>query len=752
MSKKQLRLCFSAAILGLLVACGGGGGNSASGVVEGPSAPGGSVTPPPPIVPGPVGYEDADEIFAFITGASMGDDGHAVVDFQLTDGNGTAILDLEVDNVRFVLAKLQGSELGNLTGSWQSYKNRIESAGSVGPGTEDKLQASYERDGSFENYADGTYRYSYATDVNNPDPAMDAQAKEEGLDLSYEPDRTHRVAIQFDGGPNPQNPYWDWVPATGATENIFQMQISDTGNCNRCHDPLGIHGGNRTDVEYCVTCHNPGSTDANSGNTVDLKVMVHKIHMGKNLPSVQAGGEYAIWGYRDSKHDYSGLAYPQDIGNCQNCHVGTGTTNEFYESVALTNQGDNWNEFPARASCGSCHDDVDWDSHKGGQPDDSRCGSCHAPTANASAYNKHRQLRDVAGAQFKAEILNISSTGPGEFPTVTYKISNPDTGEAYDLANDPAFTQQDGSSRLAISLGWSTSDYHNTGNGSPYASTISENGLAGTPNGDGSYSVTFTTAIPAGGVATGSGAVTIDGHPAVDLEESGDFSAVPMTNTHDFYSIDEASGTASARRESVSIEQCQACHQTLSLHGTNRSNDIGTCVTCHNARNTDRQVREIASNPPTDGKDEESIDFKTMVHAIHAPSMRENPLQVVGFRGFSTHVYDEEHVHYPGDLSNCQACHVDGGYQLPLASGVLGNTIDTGTDHESPADDTVITPASAVCYACHENDVAKAHMEGNGGNFSTTQDAIDSGEVVEQCEVCHAPGRSADVDVAHGLD
>ena len=43
-------------------------------------------------------------------------------------------------------------------------------------------------------------------------------------------------------------------------------------------------------------------------------------------------------------------------------------------------------------------------------------------------------------------------------------------------------------------------------------------------------------------------------------------------------------------------------------------------------------------------------------------------------------------------------------------------------------------------------------MESNGGDFSTTQAAIDSGAVVEQCELCHAPGRTADLDLVHGID
>ena len=128
-----------------------------------------------------------------------------------------------------------------------------------------------------------------------------------------------------------------------------------------------------------------------------------------------------------------------------------------------------------------------------------------------------------------------------------------------------------------------------------------------------------------------------------------------------FFSIDEADGTAVQRRQAVTIQQCNACHSSLVLHGNNRADNIDSCVTCHNPRNTDRDVRAIAANPPTDGKQEESVNFTTMVHGIHAASIRENPLQIVGFQGRTTYVYDEDTVHYPGNIGNCLACHTDDG-------------------------------------------------------------------------------------------
>jgi OmcA/MtrC family decaheme c-type cytochrome len=309
----HMRNCLLAGFLGLLVACGGGGGgNSASGVDPGPPPPGGSVPPTPEVpVPSPSPYAKAQELITFITKVTVPSDGQPVVDWTLADGNNVAITDLGAADVRFTIAKLESSPLvGNLTGNWQSYKNSVEDP-EVGTGTESRVQATYEREaGEFTNNGDGSYRYRFAlniTDVPDDPVGLLALAASEGLNLDYDPSLTHRVAMQYDGAPGKANPFYDWVPATGATDGIFHMQIAATDNCNRCHDPLALHGGGRIEVEYCVTCHNPGSADADSTNSVDMKVLIHKLHRGASLPSVEDGGQYVIYGFNNGEHDYSKL-------------------------------------------------------------------------------------------------------------------------------------------------------------------------------------------------------------------------------------------------------------------------------------------------------------------------------------------------------------------------------------------------------------------------------------------------------------
>lgn len=739
-----------AGILAVLSACGGGGsgGGDLSEATVGLQSNAANAQ----AASESVAYSEAAQLVATITAVDIPADGRPVVRFQLTDGANTAILDLDAADLRFTIAKLRRSVLGNLTGSWQSYVNRIE-VPETGPGTQPMLQAAAEQatEGVLTNNGDGTYTYRFARDISTPEPELAQQAAVEGLDLSYEPDRTHRVAMQFSNSRRPLNPRFDWVPASGETNGILHRRIVATANCNGCHE-LTMHGGARVEVEYCVTCHNPGSSDANSGNSVDFKVLVHKLHRGADLPSVQAGGEYVIFGFGDRPHDYSQLVFPQDIRNCQICHGGSSTGDS--RTTELTENGDDWSVYASASACGSCHDDIDFSNHFGDQTGDENCMSCHQTTGIAgSIRERHVNPVSAAAARFRAEILDIGDTMPGEFPRIRYRVVDPtNNDQPYDLHNDPSWTEGAGDSRLAIDLAWSTSDYENTGNDADDANAVSLDALGGTAVGDGSYSLRSPLAMPDGSSAPGipargSGAAAIEGHPAQEID--GTVQRIPMTGAVEFFSIDEADAIPRPRREVVSLDKCLTCHGQLSFHGNSRSDNLGLCVTCHNPRNTDLATREIAQTPPTDGKREETLDFKVMIHAIHAAGYREHPLQIVG--EYTAHVYSEEQVHFTGRLSNCLSCHTEDGYTLPVHEGVLGTTVDTGSDRASPVDDVVVSPTAAACSSCHDSDSAAAHMAEWGADFATSQSALDTGETYELCAACHDSRRIEDIDEVHSL-
>jgi OmcA/MtrC family decaheme c-type cytochrome len=400
-----LRLMLITALVSL-TACGGGGGGSGvsssggTGVVGGgSSATSGSS--------GSGRYADAESLVPFITAATVPDDGRVLVDFQLTDGDGVAIVDLTAADIRLTIAKLGFSSIGNLRGDWQSYINDIELPG-IGPGLEQRLQAEYEAgtSGTLGNNGDGTYQYRFAASITSiTDQDIVDQAAAEGLDLSYQSDLTHRVAMEFRNAAVPSNTSFDWIPQTGVSQidGIFHYDVAATANCNDCHQLLSFHGGSRIEHRYCVTCHNPGTTDANSGNSVSMREMAHKIHLGAGLPSVQAGTPYLFYGFRDQLVDYSNVRYPNDILSCAQCHGGNATGGVTTEP---TDAGDNWSEFATREACGSCHDDLDFSLHFGGQPDDANCASCHQTSGVAGSIREsHANEIRLAGQAFEARIL-----------------------------------------------------------------------------------------------------------------------------------------------------------------------------------------------------------------------------------------------------------------------------------------------------------------------------------------------------------
>ena len=360
----------------------------------------------------------------------------------------------------------------------------------------------------------------------------------------------------------------------------------------------------------------------------------------------------------------------------------------------------------------------------------------------------HEIPEQIASEAFQYNIVSATGTGPGETPVVTFSVTDPTNGDAaYNIHTDPEWTTcMFGASRLAIDVAWSTEpDYTNTGN--DYAQPIGMNPLVAcggtsTDNGDGTFTVTSPTAIPA--MAAGTLAVTMDGHPAVDID--GSVERIAVTNAIAYYPITDAE--AAPRRNAVAIDKCNDCHNNLAMHGNNRTNNIEVCVTCHNPDATDARRR----NPPctdTLGMDDVTVDMKTMIHLLHAGGATGVPYDVCGF-GNSPHTYD---FVYPGKLNNCEGCHLPGGYYPVAAGEIHGSTTSLGANIADPTDDVVTSPNTAVCSSCHVSSTARTHMEQNGGNFAATKlpDSTLNPADTETCELCHGPGRSSDVGEVHGV-
>ncbi len=393
--------------------------------------------------------------------------------------------------------------------------------------------------------------------------------------------------------------------------------------------------------------------------------------------------------------------------------------------------------------------------------DDTQCLDCHGQNATVTnGAGKLVQVSEIhripaleASNDFVFAIEAVRNVTAGGPPLeVDYSVRNA-SGTPYNLDTDPAFTAcGDGTSRLAIDIGWTTADFRNTGAGTSNAAPLGINALgagcggAGTDsNSDGIYTAVAPAGVPAG--LTGSIAVALEGHPGADLNGNGTIGGssdrVAVTNAIAYFGIDGAAATP--RRNAVAIEKCADCHKQLSLHGNNRTDKPEVCAMCHNPNATDIN-RRVADSACVNnlGADDQSIDFKNMIHGIHSGNVG-----VCGF-GNSAHPYFD--VVYPGRLNNCEGCHVAGGYYPVQPGEILGTTVDAN-DPSTPTDDVVVSPNTSACSGCHVNFLAAEHMKQNGGDFAATKAAdstlISSG--VETCALCHGPGRSADVGVVHGV-
>ncbi|HEY2926063.1 OmcA/MtrC family decaheme c-type cytochrome [Piscinibacter sp.] len=723
---------------------------------------------------------------------------------------------LALSNVSFAIAKLVPGTNGD-PDKWTNYIYRKETAtAGVGPGGVPVLASAMQAttDGKQTDAAlaaaqlvynpDGYYTYTFKTDITDP-------AKTNGV--VFEPGLTHRIAIQLSytnaaGETVRVNPYFDFsVDANGnsvaVTDPSKTRKMTDVSSCNSCHEKLALHGGGRVDTQFCVMCHNPGTTDANSGNVLILANMAHKIHSGKLLKKAlddgKGGEDYTIWGFQNSKHSYAEVGFPQDLRNCTKCHSGANPA---------TPQGDNWKTMPTKEACLTCHANKagsDWEAKHtifagtlvgtGAVATDltnKQCSDCHKPGSNISPERVHWNQNEENAAKYKMNIESASYDAATHLVTVKYFLSDPTNGNAaYNLVTSEctgtapavtcANTTQFGSLRLYLAyqnlVGQSTAvtEFSAFNNGGNTANVFAYKGIN-----DGNNHYTATIAVPPDtptAVAAGSARVVSIGQvkePLLQVKWATDPrpEVTPRTliNTvvQNTYLDIALTGPLVPRRQIVATEKCNVCHGALgttsgsntlanAFHGGAR-NIVEACVTCHDAN-------RMSSTIMTNGLAlNESFQFKRMIHGIHGNSKRTYPFthgnlvvdafakdgtSLTGGAPLASNVVNyAAEVAWPGVGINCNVCHVNNSYKVDR--GPLGAVVSKPAGVTDPLQWLVISPKAASCTACHDSPKAMAHVTSFGNASFANLSQAQSLQNQEICADCHSSGGFKGVDIVHG--
>ena len=403
-----------------------------------------------------------------VTAATVNAAGVATVTFTLSNA-GVPVTSIPTGtSVRVGMFKLAPKTAGQSYNSWVSYYWTTQTAGTANASAGNvawPMAATYKVSQAtretvditkLKNNGGGSYTWTFLQNLGTatmPSPAINPTTT---VPVGYDPALTHRVLVDLGGHAGPTGEATlDFVPngsAVTQTRNIVQ-----TATCQKCHGPeFAGHGGDRVTVDGCVTCHSPNTYDAQSSESMEMAVMIHKIHAGNELASVAGpdgqyydnpntpvdetkdNGVYAIWGNSNSRHSWEGAAFPANISNCEACHTGTA------KDIA------NWKTVPSRAACGSCHDNVNFKTganhspQKLAQTNDDSCGGCHSATAIVDYHNwTNKDIRNIP--EFDVTITTDTPQRgyyiEGEKPVVTVVLKDKATGTAIDhttIVQDPA--------------------------------------------------------------------------------------------------------------------------------------------------------------------------------------------------------------------------------------------------------------------------------------------------------------------------
>ena len=647
-----------------------------------------------------------------INSAKIAADGTITAVYTVSDPKGLPLDTAGITTPGTIALSLVAAFLPKGQDQYTAYTTRSATGAVSGTVT----QAGSDTGGTTSRIADGQYQYVFRTKAPS------------GFDASA----THTIGIygsrnltECSLGTHYASATLNFVPNGSLVTQT--RDVIKTASCNKCHDELAAHGGSRRGIEMCVLCHTPQTVDPDTGNTVDLKVMAHKIHMGSQLPSVKAGQPYQIIGFQNAVLDWSTVVFPSDPRRCESCHEqNTGAAQATAHLI-----------HPTRVACGSCHDDVNFASganHAGGpQFNDNQCANCHVPQGeidfDASIKGAHvvpTESSLLSG--LTVDLTSVTNGGAGNTPTVAFTIKdNSGTGVPLSRLGNLSFT-----------MAGPTSDYGYTSFGSDVTTPgyVTESALVNANCvSDGACTYVFRHAVPSG--SKGAYSIGVEARrtetllPNTTKQMNVAYGAINKVVN---FSVDGS--VVRPRRMVVDIKSCNACHTALSVHGTLR-NQTQYCVLCHNPSQTDSAQRVNATNPDDKAAAPQGVNFDLLVHRIHTGENLQadnKSYTIVGFGGSHNDFTDVRFPQMspqgaPGDTRNCSACHVNGSEQnLPVGLNAV-------KDPQGP-----LNPEQAVtaaCTGCHVSLGAASHALAN----TTT--------LGESCQVCHGPNAEFNVAKVH---
>jgi hypothetical protein len=577
---------------------------------------------------------------------------------------------------------------------------------------------------------------------------------------------------------------YDFALAAPGTAVASPKDVVNDASCKACHG-LGvtIHSYGRNDTKLCVVCHSPLYNATIASHGADMVTMVHQIHQqdpGTDptpvvtgftpdaLGTTPGGGHWAGHG-----ENWATLVYPGNMLDCAKCH----------NTVA---NADNWKTRPTRVACQSCHKSIRFDGTaffgiKRGNGElhtaanDSTCTACH-PAAKMAADHPTPASYDAAKRPLEATItgatidangvVTVSFTltdagaavvSPTAFTSLSFTLTKlvPGVGDAPSRWQSYLSKARTKSATLPPVVQARTESYPADGGALTQVGSTNEYvyrfGLANasTPGDIRTIDHVHNSSTVAGAYNQANLPTlryvvpyepTLTHRIAMSVQKVATPNVPNKTNA--FYDFVPAGTAVTTTRSIVSRAACAGCHGDKQLHA---GYAIEYCVGCHNQNSFDpysgyaADAANVTTMTDTVPLGSSSVALERVVHKIHMGKDLSS--------GFVLNGEDYSHAQYPGGIpsstgtpkaQDCRVCHDE-------SNAAMKNAASWKT-------------ANRACGSCHDGVVAQAHIAANTYDptpgptpaFSPTNNGWKySGDELEACSVCHAPGGLAPVDEAH---